>query len=237
MSQFYQIAGLRVRMDTFGRTARQAEPYRCPPFEREELTVAGDWKETQRRFSHFSQDDCEYMATGSSFYRQLPNFGGMLLHASAVVLDGRAYLFTAHSGTGKSTHTGLWLRRFPDRAWILNDDKPALRYEDGIWYAYGTPWSGKSDLNVNARVPLAGICILSRGEDNRISPIRGARAIHKLLEQTTRSRDSGFMSKILDLLDRLVTGVPIWSMECNMDPQAALISYNAMSGDGKENSV
>ena len=75
----------------------------------------------------------------------------MLLHSSAVVVDGYAYLFSADSGTGKSTHTGLWKQHFGDRAYIINDDKPAIRKVDGEWYVFGTPWSGKTDTSVNPR--------------------------------------------------------------------------------------
>jgi hypothetical protein len=128
----------------------------------------------------------------------------------------------------------LWLRAFGERAFVLNDDKPALRLEDGVFYAYGTPWSGKTDQNVNTRVPLAGICVLGRGQENVIRPYSGAAAVHDILEQTARSADAEFMVTLLELLDRLVTAVPVWKLECNMDPQAAVVSYSAISGERKE---
>ena len=140
---------------------------------------------------------------------------------------------SAPSGTGKSTHTQLWLQVFGDRAKILNDDKPAMRLENGVWYAYGTPWSGKYDYSVNTKVPLAGICILSRGDENRILPYGGAKAIHDILTQTIRSSDADAMIKLLELLDQLVTAVPVWKMECTPDPEAARVAYRAMSGKEK----
>ena len=146
-------------------------------------------------------------------------------------MDGRAYLFSAPCGTGKSTHTRLWLEQFGERAAILNDDKPALRRVDGKWYAYGTPWSGKHDISINTRVPIAGICVLRRGEINKIERYSGAGAVHDILEQTTRSRSPEFMNKMLNLLDKLLTEVPVWRMECNMDPEAAIMSHRAMSGE------
>jgi hypothetical protein len=230
MKQHYLIAGLKVEMDSFGRTVSQGENYRCEAFEQPDIVITSNWKAVQERAPHLSDSDCEYLATGGNFYRQLLNFGGMLLHSSAVMVDGKAYLFSAPCGTGKSTHTRLWLQVFGERAKILNDDKPALRLENGTWYAYGTPWSGKYDYSVNTKVPLAGICILSRGTENKIRPHRGAKAVHDILEQTARSADPGFMIKLLELLDKLVTQVPVWFLECNMDPQAAMVSYEAMSG-------
>ena len=235
MKQYYTIAGLKIEMDTWGKTALQAEPYRCPPVEKADMLVEGQAEAMQQRAPYLPMDSCEYLSTGGSFYRQLLDFDGMLLHASAVMIEGKAYLFTAPSGTGKSTHTKLWLQVFGDKAAILNDDKPALRLEEGIWYAYGTPWSGKTDRSINAKVPLAGICVLTRGEENVIAPYTGVKAIHDILEQTKRSANARFMEKLLNLMDRLVSTVPIWKLQCNMDPQAAVVSYTAMSGGKKEN--
>ena len=230
MNQFYKIAGLRVRMDTFGRTQTQATPYLCAPFEEADIEIQSKREAMKKWAPNLDDNDLEYMGTGTSFYRQLLNYDGLLLHSSAVMMDGEAYLFSAPSGTGKSTHTQLWLQVFGDRAKILNDDKPAMRLENGVWYAYGTPWSGKYDYSVNTKVPLAGICILSRGDDNRILPYGGAKAIHDILTQTIRSSDADAMIKLLELLDQLVTAVPVWKMECTPDPEAARVAYRVMSG-------
>lgn len=234
MTEFYKIANLTIRMSSFGRTVTQAEPYRCEPAQ-PDIIIQSDWQALQKAQPHLSDEDCEYLCTGGSFYRQLLNFDGMLLHASAVVLDGYAYLFSAPCGTGKSTHTRLWLKVFGDRAYILNDDKPALRFEDGAWYAYGTPWSGKHDISTNIRVPVAGICFLRQAKENTIRPFSGPKAIFALLEQTARPAGPQLRGQLMMLLDKLLTNLPVWEMGCNMDPQAAQVSYEAMSGGRKEN--
>ena len=233
MEQYYSITGLTVKMDSFGRTVTQAEPYLTEPVAEPDIVIGGDWRPLKEQQPHLSEEDCEYLVTGGSFYRQLLNYNGMLLHASAVVRDGKAYLFSAPCGTGKSTHTSIWRKVFPD-AVILNDDKPALRREDGRWYAYGTPWSGKTDQNLNLRTELAGICLLRRGEENVIRPYGGAKAIHDLLEQTVRPKTPRLLGNLLELLDKLLLEVPVWEMECNMDPDAARVSYGAMSGERNE---
>jgi len=233
MGSSYRIANIVVSMSCFGRTQRQAIPYLnegCNP----DIVIDSDWKQLKGKKPYLSDEDCEYICTGASFYRQLLKFDGLMLHSSAVVVDNRAYLFSAKSGTGKSTHTKLWLDQFGDRAFILNDDKPALRLEKGIWYAYGTPWSGKYDISVNAKVPLAGICLIYRSDKNTISPFVGPKAIFALLEQTLRPTDPVLRGKLMELLDNLMTTVPIWKMGCNMDPEAALVSYKAMSRERKD---
>ena len=230
MTQHYRVADLVVAMESFGRTARQAEGYRVADGEEPDIRITSAWESLKARYPNLSDESCEYLSTGSSFYHQLVNFDGMMLHSSAVVLDGRAYLFSAPCGTGKSTHTALWCREFAaEGAFILNDDKPALRLIDGAWYAYGTPWSGKTDQNVNTRVPLGGICILRRGEENRIAPYSGAPAVHALLEQTARPRDPMQMQKVLTLLDSLLRTVPTWRMECTPTPEAAHLARETMA--------
>ena len=229
MVRYYSIAGLTVQMDTFGRTLEQAEPYLCEKAE-PQIVINADWQGLQSRQPHLSKDDAEYISTGQFFYNTLLRHSGFLLHSSAVVVDGKAYLFSAASGTGKSTHTQLWLDTFGDRAYMLNDDKPAIRYEDGAWYAYGTPWSGKYDISTNARVPLAGICFLKRGEVNEIKPFTGSAAAFAFLEQTIRPANAAIRVKLMDLVEQLVKDVPFWQLSCNMEKEAAMVSYRAMSG-------
>lgn len=232
----YKIADLIVDFESYGRTAKQAIPYKICDADlvdiyipRNDILMTKD--KGKEKSSDLSDDDLEYMATCARFYSALSLFDGMMLHSSAVVVDGKAYLFTADSGTGKSTHTSLWLKMFGDRAYILNDDKPALRWEDGMWYAYGTPWSGKHDISVNARVPLGGIAVLERAEQNSIEPYSDEAAADFFCKQIQKTYRPDRMGLILELLDKLLSTAPIWKLKCNMDPEAAIVSYEAMSGE------
>ena len=229
MEKDYLIAGLRVRMDTFGRTRSQAEPYITETVGTADIVITSEPQELKNQQPHLSLDDCEYLCTGGSFYRQLLLHEGLMLHASAIVMDGYAYLFSAPCGTGKSTHTGMWKQAFGESAVMLNDDKPALRKEGNRWYAYGTPWSGKTAQNMNMRVPLGGICVLSRGEVNEMAPYSGAAAIFSLLDQTVRPQAVNIRGELLDLLDGLMTSVPVWKLRCTPTKEAALVSHAAMS--------
>lgn len=158
----------------------------------------------------------------------------LLFHGSVVAIDGQAYLFTAKSGTGKSTHTGLWREVFGERAVMVNDDKPFLQItEDGV-IAWGSPWNGKHRLGSNIGVPLKAICILTRSQDNWIKPIGIKEALPMLFQQSQRPQNPANMEKYMELIDKLANGVELWKMGCNMDPEAAVIAYEAMSGKRKE---
>lgn len=99
---------------------------------------------------------------------------GLSIHASAVVSDGKAYLFLGKSGTGKSTHARLWLKNIPG-SHLLNDDNPAVRLIDGSPVAFGTPWSGKTPCYRDESAPVGGFVRLRQGDtdiftEKRMSP-------------------------------------------------------------------
>lgn len=181
-----------------------------------------------------SEENFIYMETGAHFAYYLLYFDGLVLHASAVALDGRAYLFSAPSGTGKSTHTRLWCREYPD-AKVFNDDKPALRRLDGKWYAYGTPWSGKDHQNINLKTPLAGICFLKQGAENSIRRLTPPEAVTKLIHQTMRVFDTESETDLmLKQVERLVREIPIWELSATMEPEAAHLSFDTMRRGAEE---
>lgn len=239
MERTYRIAGLTVNMDVSSLAESHARPYEIEYSAQPDIVIdqSGAMQRFRSKYPKAPQHFCEYTGSGTDFYGKILDFGGMLLHSSTVLMDGKAYMFTADSGTGKSTHTSLYRRVFGDeRARILNDDKPAVRCEDGKIYAYGTPWSGKSDLNLNLRAPIGGICVLRRGEVNRIERLPVRKALPLLLRQTHHADDPEKMEKIIALMNELLISTPVWVMECNMDPEAAKVSYEAMSGywEGRE---
>lgn len=178
---------------------------------------------------YLSDAESELILSTGIFYRRLLDFGGFMLHSSAVCVDNKAYLFSAKSGTGKSTHTEQWLKLFGDKAFIINDDKPAIKIEDGRAYVYGTPWSGKSDLNADVRVPLQGICVLERSKENFIEPLDKGIAVYRIMDQTIRPPMESYMDKLLNLLDFVITNTPVWRMGCNISTEAAQMAYDAMS--------
>ena len=180
---------------------------------------------------HCTDAYLETLAIYRKLAEKLPERDVVLFHGSVIAVDGTAYLFTAKSGTGKSTHARLWRERFGERAVMVNDDKPLLHIgEDGVT-AYGTPWNGKHHLGGNLSAPLKALCILQRDTSNHIEAISPEDAFPMLLQQCYRPETGEGMVKTLELLDRLSTHVRLYRLGCNMEPEAAEISYQGMQED------
>ncbi|OPZ19856.1 MAG: hypothetical protein BWZ04_02221 [Firmicutes bacterium ADurb.BinA205] len=176
---------------------------------------------------HFSDSYLEGLAVYRKIAEQMIDFDTVLFHGSVVAVDGIGYLFTAKSGTGKSTHTRLWREYFGERAVMVNDDKPLLHIADTVT-AYGTPYNGKHRLGSNISVPLKAICILTRDTDNHIEPITRNQAYTMLLQQVYRPADMLKMAKTLELVDRLADNVKLYKLGCNMDISAAQVAFEGM---------
>ena len=188
------------------------------------------YKKKQKMHPEITCEKLEYVYVGAEFNRKILKYGGIMIHSSAVEVDGKAYLFSAPCGTGKSTHTKQWQKYFgADQAIIINDDKPVLRRLEDGWYAYGTPFSGKTDENVNKKVKLQGICMLERGE-NRIRQIQPAEAIPLILQQTIRPKNEKYLGKMMEIMDQLLREVPVYRMQCDISEEAVKMSYEAMKG-------
>lgn len=151
----------------------------------------------------------------------------LLVHGSTVAVDGKAYLFTARSGTGKSTHTRLWREVFGSRAVMVNDDKPFLELRPAGVMAHGSPWSGKHGLDSNISVPLQGICLLERGPENILRPAKPEEL--KELLKGFRPRTAPQAARYEQLLAELTAKIALWHMDCNKAPEAAEIAYRTMS--------
>ncbi|MBR5680629.1 MAG: hypothetical protein IKX19_08230 [Clostridia bacterium] len=178
----------------------------------------------------FSDAYLETLAVYRKIAEKMPEYDTVLFHGSCVAVDGVGYLFTAKSGTGKSTHTRLWRELLGDRAVMVNDDKPLIRMTDNGAVIYGTPWDGKHRLSANIAVPLKAVCILTRAVENAIRPITVSEAYPVLLQQVYRPMDPTAMAKTLTLVDRLAANVSLWKLGCNMEIEAAQVAYEAMKG-------
>lgn len=215
----------------FNRTISQAKPYLTTSLNNPDISIEltmEKLEEIKKRYNHLNLEEIEYIFLGQLFYRHILKYNGILLHSSCVVKDNQAYLFSAPSGTGKSTHTNLWLEEFKD-AYILNDDKPAIIFKDNTLYAAGTPFSGKHDISKNLLVPIKGICFIERSLNNWIKEISSKQAIFEILNQTERIPYENDMTLILSHIENIVKNTKIYKMGCNISIDAVYTSFNEMS--------
>ena len=175
----------------------------------------------------------EALLESTALYRKLvdkllSDYNGTVFHGSAIAVDGEGYVFTAPSGTGKSTHTRLWRELLGDKAVMINDDKPIIRLVDDKIYIYGTPWTGKHELGENIKVPLKAICKLSRGKENKIRRADEKQMITTLFNQTMRPNDLKKAEVLFEITDKILSDVKLYDLECNISLESAKLSYETM---------
>ena len=174
-------------------------------------------------------------ASLSLIFRKLSEYiikkGGFMMHSAVIEYSGRAYAFTAPSGTGKSTHIKNWRKLLGDRINIVNGDKPIIICKNGVFYACGTPWAGKEGWQRNVCVPMGGICRIKRGSENRIQGLNSGDCAEIVLKSTLIPTDTELLMTLLDTVDAFATEVPSYELYCTADENSAAVSFEAMTGD------
>ena len=233
MKNIYKFGGIPVlikyRGEFFGESCKEYLSCEEPSFEI--LATDDDLlyeKEHAEEEIEYTKSYLEYTAIYRKFCEKSVEYGVILCHGSVLEYKGEAYLFTAPSGTGKSTHTRLWREYFGDEVIMINDDKPLLRFENDGVYAYGTPWDGKHHLSSNRCVKLKAICFLSQARENIINKIDSEKALPLIMNQVYRPRQSEGMIKTMKYVNELLENIPMYTMKCNMEKEAAKVAYESM---------
>lgn len=194
------------------------------------ITIKNEDIEFERSRDELNSKDeyLEILAVHRKISEKMPEYNTVLLHGSLLALDENGYLFTAPSGTGKSTHVRLWREYFGEKVTVVNDDKPFLKVVGDEVIAYGTPWDGKHRLSKNIKVPLKGICILTRDNENWIKKIDKKEAyleVYKQIYEVLGSVENKI--KTLQIIDQLLK-VPLYKMGCTISKEAVEVVYNGM---------
>lgn len=155
-------------------------------------------------------------------------YNAMLFHGSSVEYNGKGYVFTAPSGTGKSTHTRLLKQLLGDSLNYVNDDKPIIKVEGDKVFVYGSPWNGKHHLGCNIKAPLKAICLINRGKENKIEKISPKNALTVLFEQSMGFSNEETAESVLDVLTEVVKKVDFYKLYCNISEEAAQCSFKGM---------
>lgn len=178
-------------------------------------------------YPDYTETELESTAVYRKIAKQLPLYDAFVFHGAGVAVGEQAFLFTAKSGTGKTTHIKLWLKNI-DGSFVVNGDKPILRLMNGQVYVCGTPWMGKEQLGCAANVPLKGLCILNRGEKNSIGKVEFPFAAPRLIGQAYRPPEGDAMIRTIKLIEKIGKSVALYELYCNMEDGAAIVAYDGM---------
>lgn len=198
-----------------------------------DFTVTADPADMKRVFAahpEMSAYSCELRYLMRQTACAISACGDIFMHGSAVAYRGRGYLFTAPSGTGKSTHTGLWLRYLGSDAVIVNGDKPIICTGGDVPEVCPTPWAGKERLYSSDSCPLDAICCLTRGTENKIRPMRQDEAVSRLFSQICIPRDREAQAHAMQAMDSLLRRVRLYVLECDISENAVRTSFEALTG-------
>lgn len=238
MDRVYKIADLYIKIDSLYNSVHWlCKDYWVTEWPRIDISVKTDEQDVKREmvegtYPALHEEGRKAKAESLAVYRKICEqtlaFDAFLMHGALIEYEGRGYLFTAKSGTGKTTHINLWKKVFgEDKVVVVNGDKPIIRFIDGKVYAYGTPWCGKENYNVNTRTELCAIAFVERAEENSVVTFSDVQALPRILSQIMVT-DSYDLAKQLELLDGMLERVPTYLLKCNMDESAAKIAYEAL---------
>ena len=228
-----EISGLCVRMNAkYPFAFHHCRDYIIPERDNFDIDAVCDSDEIAREIAAgempHSEAYCESICLYRAIAEQLPQRDRFVFHGAAVSINGKGFIFTAPSGTGKTTHIDLLLKNYPQNVSIINGDKPIIHVTDGGARVCSTPWAGKEGMNANVSCELGGIILLKRGEVNCIRKVQPSEHFSTIVAQTYFPKDAEARLLTFELLDKLAGQVEFYVLECNVSDDAARTSYEAL---------
>lgn len=237
MDKFYiEIAGIVVEVNSqFAFLKKICKDFIVEGTKEVDIVAAAteDDRKSEKSFEgeEFTESVYESIAVYRKVGERLPYHNAFVMHGASVAYRGKGYIFTAPSGTGKSTHIKLWMDNLGEQVTVVNGDKPVLRRTDDGFEVCGTPWAGKEGWKNNIKVPVGGICFITRGKENKIKRINPQDAFLRMIHQIYLTRDPAAKDKTFELLDKLLLEIPLYLLECDMSKEAFATSFEAMTGE------
>ena len=173
---------------------------------------------------------CESIVIYRLIALRLYKYNLFVMHGALIRVNDEGFIFLAKSGVGKTTHLKMYLDTFKENAEIINGDKPIIKYIDGKFYGYGTPYNGKENMGVNKRVEIKGICFLKRGAINFAKKMDKDEASTLIFNQILLPNTLEDYDILINLLNIFISKINTVSLECNLEKEACLVSYKALGG-------
>ena len=174
--------------------------------------------------------DNRYMWSSVSLAQLLLPYSIFFLHSSFISVNGKAVLFSAKSGTGKSTQAALWEKH--RNAEVINGDKAGILVENGV-YACGVPFCGTSGICKNVNLPLGAIVLLGQSTENKIRRLAGLEAMQAVIQNIHLDLVAPNEQKtVIDMMIELLKTVPVYLLECTPDEKAVEVLENALQNGG-----
>lgn len=209
---------------------RRLPPYACVTWPRDEgKIIYCDYVKGAELYMNYSHNLCDLIGIENLLTKQK----ALLLHASLIRWKGKAILFSAPTGTGKSTQADLWVKY--EGAEILNGDRAGLRRLNNQWEAYGLPIAGSSMVYRNEAAPVKGIIVLRQALQNKMHLLHPAEAFGYLYsEVTVHQWNRLFVERVTDLLTSLLKEIPVYLLECRPDEAAVFIVKRVLFGEDRD---
>lgn len=233
MEQFYiSMAGLTVDVACESENAKIFFRDYLTNADRADFSARPDAAEAAQRIQEgMSASSAELLSLHRSLAEQLPRFDRLLIHGAAIEYQGQGFLFTAPSGTGKSTHIRLWRQYLGSKVGIVNGDKPILNLSGDTPLVCGSPWAGKENWQRPVQVPLKAIILLRRGQSDSIRQVNPSDWLFPLMNQIYRPQNGEALQRTLALTDRLLRGVKVYCLECTPTEAAVQAVFSTLTNE------
>lgn len=228
-----RICELNIKIETIHKNIDVLFSDYLSDFSAPDITLSVTADEIRAEKSKYPAYSEAYLE-GQLLFKQLAEkvlaYDTFFFHSAAVCHENEAYIFTGKSGSGKSTHAELWTKLFPND-FIINGDKPLIKMKKDGFYAYGTPWCGKENMQKNTFAKVRAVYFIEQSCRNHAEKMTAKEVLQKIFNQTVYIRDSALNKALFEILDRFITEIPFFRLECSISEDAVLTAIAAAKGE------
>lgn len=231
---FIKIADLTIRISpVYPLSEKLCKDYIEKPSENPDISVYVTKELLQAEFEKAQEptppEYAEFLYIYRTIAEKLPEFGAFVFHGAAISYKNRGYLFTAPSGTGKTTHICLWRTYIGRSVDIINGDKPIIKVTDDGIFVCSTPWAGKEGWQKNRILPLSCVTFLERSENPFILQMKARDCLKKIMNQVYMPKNAQSLGHTLELIDRILAYIPVYHLGCDISEKSVKVAFEGLT--------